>query len=237
MAHPIIQRVLAAKGNSLVADKLIRDYLPFIQSEVSKATYAKRYGDELSIAMIAFHEAIEAYKPGRGAFLNYAAVVIKNRLIDYYRSESRHDSLSLSTPLEGDDLTLEDTLVDPKNEVEEVDDRSATAAEIAELSQQLGEFGLTLSDIAEHTPKQERTLEAAQEILRYVKEHPALIQELLHTKKLPIKAIVEGTGVHRKVIERHRKYLIAVMVIYSNGYEIIRDHLGMTFIKEGGTSS
>ena len=237
MAHPIIQRVLAAKGNSLVADKLIRDYLPFIQSEVSKAAYAKRYGDELSIAMIAFHEAIEAYKPGRGAFLNYAAMVIKNRLIDYYRSESRHDSLSLSTPLEGDDLTLEDTLVDPKNEVEEVDDRSATAAEIAELSQQLGEFGLTLSDIAEHTPKQERTLEAAQEILRYVKEHPALIQELLHTKKLPIKAIVEGTGVHRKVIERHRKYLIAVMVIYSNGYEIIRDHLGMTFIKEGGTSS
>lgn len=237
MAHPIIQRVLAAKGNSLVADKLIRDYLPFIQSEVSKTAYANRYGDELSIAMIAFHEAIEAYLPGRGAFLNYAAVVIKNRLIDYYRSESRHNSLSLSTPLEGDELTLEDTLVDPKDEVEELDNRSATEAEIAELSQQLSEFGLSLSDIADQTPKQARTLEAAQEVLRYVKEHPRLIQELLATKKLPIKAIVDGTGVHRKLIERHRKYLIAVMVIYSNGYEIIRNHLGMILIKEGGSSS
>lgn len=233
MANPIVQRVAAAQGNSFLADQLIRDYLPFIRSEIAKMNAAAE-GDELSIAMIGFHEAIESYQADRGAFLSYASLVMKNRLIDYYRSEARHRSVSLSSSLGDEDLTLEDTLVDPKDEAAALEDRSATAAEIEELSDQLVQFGLSLSDIADHTPKQERTFQSAQAVLRHAREHPEIIRELLRTKKLPIKQLVSATGVNRKVIERHRKYLMALMIIYSNGYDIIRDHIGMTFIKEGG---
>lgn len=234
MANPIVHRVAAAQGNSFLADQLIRDYLPFIRSEVAKVTNDSSDGDELSIAMIGFHEAIESYQAERGAFLSYAALVMKNRLIDYFRSENRHRSVSLSTSIGEDDLTLEDTLVDPKDEAAILEDRTATVAEIEELSAQLIQFGLSLSDIADHTPKQERTLHSAKTVLQYARENPAVIQELLRSKKLPIKQIVAATGVNRKVIERHRKYLMALMIIYSNGYDIIRDHIGMTFIKEGG---
>ena len=33
-------------------------------------------------------------------------------------------------------------------------------------------------------------------------------------------------------MERHRKYLVALLLIYTNGYEIIRGHLAQ--VMEGG---
>lgn len=41
--------------------------------------------DELSIAMIAFNKAIDTYTKEKGNFYNYARVLIKNALIDYFR--------------------------------------------------------------------------------------------------------------------------------------------------------
>ena len=45
--------------------------------------------DELSIAMMAFHEAIGGYSRTRGSFLKYAAMLIRSRLVDYSRREQR----------------------------------------------------------------------------------------------------------------------------------------------------
>lgn len=51
------------------------------------------------------------------------------------------------------------------------------------------------------------------------------MDEFLRTKRLPLKKIIEGTKAPKKTIERHRKYIVALLLIYSNGYEIIRGHL------------
>lgn len=85
--HPVIQAVYAAKSDIRKADDLIRDYIPFIRSEVSKFLFrlCTEQDDEFSIAMIAFHEAIQGYEHGRGAFLSCAAMLIRSRLIDYQR--------------------------------------------------------------------------------------------------------------------------------------------------------
>ena len=60
--------------------------MPFIKAETTK--FLKRppiegHDDELSIAMIAFHEAIRGYSCTRGAFLKYAALLIRSHLIDF----------------------------------------------------------------------------------------------------------------------------------------------------------
>lgn len=225
----IVDRVYAAKGNSLAADELIRDYIPFIKSEACKAVgkIITESDDELSIAMIGFHEAVESYVKIRGAFLNYAAVVMRRRLIDYYRREKRHiGHISLHTPSGSDsEAELGDTLIEPTDEYSQMNTRDATLQEIAELTRQLSDFGLLLTDIADNCPKQERTLTSCQKALSFARENPKLISELKRTKKLPLAEIVLGSGVDRKTLERHRKYLMALMLIYSNGYEIIRGHL------------
>ena len=73
--HGILEQVYAAKESVQAADQLIGDYLPFIRAETAK--FLKRppeegRDDELSIAMIAFHEAIGGYAKHRGSFLKYA---------------------------------------------------------------------------------------------------------------------------------------------------------------------
>ncbi len=222
------ERFCQAKGNSLLADALIRDYLPFIRSEASKAAgrLVTEQDDEMSIAMIAFHQAIESYSKQRGAFLSYAAVIIRRKLIDYYRREKRHRGhTSLDEPALDGDVVVGDTLADRSDAYDHMHTRDATRQEIVELSAHLADFDVSMTDIADNCPKQERTLLACQQALHYAKSNPHLIEELKRTKRLPLAQLCEGAGTPRKTLERHRKYILALLIIYSNGYELIRGHL------------
>ena len=229
MDNSIVDLVYDAKGDSLKIDSLIETYLPFIKSEASKATgkIINSSSDELSIAMIGFHEAVESYSKTRGAFLNYAAVVMKRKLIDYHRREKRHlGHMSLETPMSSeDDITLMDTIAASENPFEDMHMRDATMEEIMHLSEQLSQFDLSLTDIVDNSPKQDKTLSACWKVLSYARETDGVIAEIVRTKKLPITQLSQATGVSKKTLERHRKYLMAIMIIHSNGYEIIRGHL------------
>ena len=225
----IIQQVYAAKENIQAADQLIGTYMPFIKAETVK--FLKRspiegQDDELSIAMMAFHEAIGGYSRTRGSFLKYAAMLIRSRLVDYSRREQRHSRvISLDAPIGEEDAALGETLADDRDPHEETALRDATRAEIEELTRQMQEFGISLSDVADNCPKQQRTLDACWRALEYAKGSPELLEDLLKTKRLPIGQLATGSGVERKTLERHRKYMVSLLLIYTNGYEIIRGHL------------
>ena len=112
--HSIVGQVYAAKTDPEAADALIGQYMGFIRSETVKFVHAAPedgHEDELSIAMLAFYEAVLGYEKSRGAFLPFAARAIRNRLIDHYRTERRHrDVLSLHAPGGGEeDSALMDT--------------------------------------------------------------------------------------------------------------------------------
>lgn len=227
--HHIIKAVYAAKENSRKADDLIREYIPFIRSEAAKfmSRLCTDQDDEYSIAMMAFYEAIMGYEKGRGAFLSYAALLIRSRLVDYSRKEERHQGhISLHTENSGDDdRTLLDTLADDHDHFEVSATREATRQEIEELSRVMGLFDVNFADVADNSPRQERTLQACTAAVRYARENPQLLDELLRTRRLPLAQLVAGTGVERKTLERHRKYILAMLLILTNGYEIIRGHL------------
>ena len=213
----IRQAVYAAQQDTEAADALIRQYLPFIRAETVRFTHeAIEHGQEdaLSIAMFAFYESILRYQASRGAFLPFAARNIRNRLIDQARAERRHRGhLSLQTPV-GEDAEgeLGDTLADPED---------APAA----LEHRLASFGLQYSDVADNCPRQARTLAACRRVLAYARANPALLDKLEQTVRLPMQQLADATGVERKTLERHRKYLVAILLAFTNGYEIIRGHL------------
>ena len=97
----------------------------------------------------------------------------------------------------------------------------------------MAQFDVSFSDVADNCPRQERTLEACAKAIRYAGENKRLLDELLRTKKLPLAQLVQGSGVERKTLERHRKYILAMLLIQTNGYEIIRGHL-YHVLKKGG---
>ena len=229
--HDIVSQVRSAKTDSEAADALIRQYMGFIRSETVKFLHTapeNGHEDELSIAMLAFYEAVLAYEKSRGAFLPYAARAIKNRLIDHYRAEKRHGNvISLHTPLGGeeDGGELLDTIPDTVDHAGDYAVRTASRREIQEFSEKLAQFGLTFSDVADNCPRQARTLAACRRVLAYARANPALLDKLEQTGRLPMQQLADATGVERKTLERHRKYLVAILLAFTNGYEIIRGHL------------
>ncbi len=234
--HEIVKKVLAAQTDSLAADALIEQYLPFIRSETAKVlgAFPSQEEDELSIAMFAFYEAILSYRNGRGAFLKLASTAIRNRIIDYRRKQQRHEGhLSLDMPeSDGDARTLGHRIPDQKADLQQRQHREDTRKEIGHFVLALSEFGLTLTDIAENCPKQARTSRACLRVLDYARSHPVLLTQLVQTRKLPVSQLSQGAGVDKKTLERHRKYIIAILLAYTNGFDMIRDHLQMIPRKE-----
>ena len=227
--HKIITAVYAAKQDTQKADDLIRAYLPFIRSEATKfmARLCTDQDDEFSIAMMGFYEAVMGYEKSRGAFFSYASMLIRSRLIDHQRKEARHQGhISIHEENGGDDdRTILDTLADSHDHYEVSATREATRSEIEELASVLAGFGVSFSDVADNSPKQERTMAACTAVIHYAGKNPTLLEDLLKSKKLPITQLVSGTGVDRKTLERHRKYILAMLLVQTNGYEIIRGHL------------
>ncbi len=236
--HDIVSRVLAAQESSRAADDLIEQYLPFIKSETARSLgrFPTQDDDELSIAMFAFYEAAMSYKSGRGAFLKLAATAIKNRLIDYRRKQSRHEGhLSLDAPAGEYERSMGEQVADAQADLSVHHDRSDARQEITHFVLQLSEFGLSLTDIAENCPKQDRTMAACMQVLDYARQNSSLLEQLVSTGKLPVQQLVAGARVDKKTIERHRKYIVAILLAYTNGFEIIRAHLQMLKRKEAAS--
>ena len=134
--------------------------------------------------------------------------------------------ISLDTPLNDDEPSALDRMASSDVTHEEtMVIREATKEEIIELSEQMLSFGVYLVDVADNSPKQERTLRSVQSVVAYAKDDELLMENFLRTKLVPLAELATETNVARKTIERHRKYIIALLLIYSNGYEIIRGHL------------
>ena len=236
----IITRVNSAKEDLSLADQLIRDYLPFIRAEASKSIsrICTEQDDEYSIAMLAFYEAIRGYDEAKGAFFGFAALVIRSRILDYIRKEARHaGQVSLDASEEEGGLSIRDGLRDERDHIEESIGLEATKKEIEELEKVLNGFGIRFSDVADNSPKQERTLSVCQEVIAYAIRDRQLMKEIERTGKLPILRLAAAVKAEKKTLERHRRYLLAMLLIYTNGYEIIRGHLRHLPAGKGGTAT
>lgn len=235
----IADRVSQAKKSRRAEDSLISDYLPFIRSETAK--FLKRppldSDDELSIAMIAFHEAIHDYEETKGPFLPLAALNIHGRLTDYLRKEKRHMGHTSINAYVGDSDTEVGEIIVSEEEThaDRIISRDATRQEIAELAKQMGEFGVSLTDVADNSPQQKRNKAICLHAMHYAMENTDILDEFLRTKRLPLAKLSDGNKAVRKTLERHRKYLVAVLLICTNGYEIIRGHLKQV-LKGGATA-
>lgn len=230
----IIDRVMEAQHDLDAADSLIRDYMPFIKSETAKAIGripVEGNDDELSIALMGFHEAIESYDHDKGAFLSFASLVIKRRIIDFLRQENKFKK---SVSWEETVINEEAGEINQTSSSETVVDRESLKWEITHLVKDLGRFGITLSDVAANCPKQNKSVNSCRQVIAYLINEPEHMEELLESGKLPVTHIIKETSVKKKTLERHRKYLVALAVIYFRGYDGMINHLTEVFKTQKG---
>ncbi|ACV62443.1 RNA polymerase, sigma 28 subunit, FliA/WhiG subfamily [Desulfofarcimen acetoxidans DSM 771] len=210
---------LAKKGDLGKREELIRNHKNFIAKVSSKI--CNRYliwnnDDELSIAFLAFNEAIDNFKPSEGtAFHSFAQRIIRNRLIDYFRKESKHMHISLS-PMDSSDEELrrydEEYSYEQYQEVE----KQAVLAEVVEsYIKVLWEYGVTLDDLVKVSPRHKNRKETLMMVALKLINEPSLLEYLKKYKRLPVKELKLFTGVNRRILDGGRKYLIALALILS----------------------
>ncbi len=223
--------VLIQQGDSALLNELIEAYRPFIAKTVSSV--CKRYiyetDDEFSIGLIAFHEAIEKYSPERGSsLLNFSEIIIKRRVIDYIRKQSKNQHISLDLTNQSNEeespglaIVNELSLEDYQNKTDE----QLRKEEVWQFQKLLTKFDLSLSDLVEHSPKHVDARKNAIVVAKKLVEDNELKELLLEKKRLPIKQLEKKVNVSRKTIERNRKYIIAIALILSGDYVYMKDYI------------
>lgn len=219
------------QGDAELREELIESYKPFIAKTVSAV--CKRYihesDDEFSIGLIAFNEAIQKYSSEKGnSLLSFAEVMIKRRVIDYIRQQSRNQSLSFTVPADQSDeeqqrSTIEDEL--SLDEFRKKTEQELRRDEIIQFQAILREFDLSFQDLLEQSPKHADARKNAMLVAKAMVDHEELKQLLLDKKRLPIKQLEDMVKVSRKTIERNRKYIIAIALILIGDYIYLKDYI------------
>lgn len=84
----------AKSGDPLAREELISSHKAFIarvSSKVCRRFLAWDNDDELSIALLAFNEAIDSFDlHGEASFHSFVQMVIRRRLVDYFRKEGKN---------------------------------------------------------------------------------------------------------------------------------------------------
>ncbi len=226
----------ARDGDSREREELIRDYTPFILKTASAT--AGRYltvgkDDEVSVAFLAFDEAINAYSSPRPGFLAFAATVIRRRLIDYYRKENRRDEVPFSSIAPSDDS--EDWAVDVQvSRTYDLEGWSKVLErrdDIERWQEALRSYRLCLKDVAKAAPKHADARQRAMSIGNVVATHREIRDRFLKEKKLPIQELLavlpDDLRVSKKTIERQKAYIMAIAIIVTHNLGSLREFLEM----------
>ena len=211
--------ILAKNGDSLVREDLISSHKAFIARVSSKI--CGRYltwdnDDELSIALLAFNEAIDNFDPhGEASFHSFVQMVIRRRLVDYFRKESKHQHLSLS-PMDLEDEELGRYELDTSLEQYQENENQEFFARVLEhFVRALSDYNVTLDDLFKVSPKHKERKQTLLSAALALSNSPELMAHLQTHRLLPIKELELMTGIKRKALEKGRKYLIALALILS----------------------
>ncbi|MDP3059083.1 MAG: sigma factor, partial [bacterium] len=193
-ARALEQKVLAAQtGNRLVRDTLILELAT--QALVSASRICGRHlttqDDEYSVVLLAIDETISAFRADREAsFMTLMAIVIKRRLIDYWRKEAKYKDLPRSSFFDNPDSEQNEMLsaeikesFNHRAKLELADDY---ASEITFFVQDLRVFGLSFEDLVASSPKHFDSRQSAVAVARKLVNSDSLWHQCSRTHVLPV---------------------------------------------------
>ncbi|MDA8206525.1 MAG: RNA polymerase sigma-I factor [Thermaerobacter sp.] len=222
----------AKKGDADARNQLILDYTPFVLKVASQKVgrYLRPESDEeVTVALLAFNEAIDAYDQERGSFISFSQTVIQRRLVDYFRQrQQRQHEVPLSDFERDDDGSHVETgpLEQAAKSAWQVrEEEEARRQEIEEYARALRKYGIGWGDLVKAAPKHRDSRDRAIQLARAAVRRPEYQQGLLDRGEIPVQALVKEFGVSRRLIERHRKYILAVAVLLSHDLPYLQQYV------------
>lgn len=191
----IDKKAVTAKNNSTYLESFIKDNEAFIINVASKITgkYITKSSEQWSVSLSAFCEAVKNYSLEKGHFYSFAKLVIKRRLVDYIKSQSKYNN---ETPVNPYDFECDsnENFEDKQISYSQIANISYTPKndikyEIEAITEVLKEYNISFCDLADVSPKSQKTKKACSlAIVCIIKSHD-LFAELKSKKTLPIKKL------------------------------------------------
>ena len=239
---------LPDESDSEAYNEFIGRHRKFILRVTSKTLnrFVTDSDDAYAVALVAFTEAMRRYDESKGSFYGFAGLVIRRRVLDYLKTEYRMrreiDVEPVTFTGDAPDIdSTEDSIgaaVSRKAVDQSMEQVSAyapgttpVADEIAAMQDILAEYGFSFFDITDASPRSEKTKALCRDIIRYIHCDDDLIAEMRRKKMLPAAEIIKELRIPRKKIERHRRYIIAVLEILNGDFPQLQEYF--RFIKEG----
>ena len=229
------ERAVAARTNENDLNALVRENNSFILRCPSKT--CKRFitesDDEYEVALVAFCEAVRAFDAGTGGFRGFAALVIRRRLMDYFDSQSRRSNeISAGSAMSWDEDASAGVVAEVQQKLAQGEGFAGQTIrdEIEALGDVLSDYGFSFFDIAEASPKAAKTKHCCARAVNWMLALAERILNMRKTRSLPVAAISKALEIARKIIERHRRYIIAATEILDGDYPHLAEY--MDYIKK-----
>ncbi|HEX3023060.1 MAG TPA: sigma factor [Lachnospiraceae bacterium] len=222
---------LQACTDETILNKLVEQNESFIINCASAVThrYITKSDDEWSIALMGFVQAVNDYDLDKGSFLSFSKLVIHRRLVDYIRNRSKYSMEVMVDPIVFDtDSHENEEDVSIQIAVAEQVSKEVSAPiqlEITTVNEVFKNYGFSFWDLTECSPRAKKTKTACAKAINYLLSNPIALHELREKGLLPVKTIEKNANVPRKIIDRHRKYIIAAIEILSGEYPLLAEYL------------
>ncbi len=231
-ATHIVERI--KNGDSQLKEKFIEDYIPFILNVISNFYTSKRVdlksSDEYSIGLMAFDEAIEKFDHSRSrSFLKFAEMVIKRRMVDYFRNTSSvsKNEIPFSYFSSKSGTELEEKL--NMSCVDSGTSRYELVCELEDFSKQMEAYGLDIRKLPDYMPKHKDSKQMCINIAKKIVENRQIFNKLKTKKYIQMKELTKIIDVHPKTVERNRAFIICLCIIYENDYGNFKAYLNKMF--------
>ncbi|MCL2412497.1 MAG: hypothetical protein FWC97_12735 [Treponema sp.] len=227
-------QVEAAKSDKHALNTLLHDYMPFIKKCVSSVFFkGQSKADNLTDAMLAFAHSVQTYNPEQGAFVQYAATVIRNRLLDNARKDLSIQKRfwPFSAAAGKKDLPWETDVSMRTYDIAE--EEQNLRLEIEEINGEFAKWGFSWATLLKKCPKQERSRRITLRITNVIRNDTALLADTLKNRQLPLSHLAETFP--RKTVEKYRHYIAALIIITKGDYPYVYSFIPQPFVEEENT--
>lgn len=236
LRYDLDEKAAAAKYSEDAMNRLVCDNNHFILRCASKTCkrFITQSDDEYEVALVAYCEAVRTFNPDAGGFNAFAALVIRRRLMDYFDGQSRRQreiAAGSAMTWENDEDQPTGVIAEVQRKIVQVDpsDACTVKEEIEALGAVLNDYGFSFFDLAEASPKAEKTKRCCARAVNWMLAVVERVLTMRRTRSLPVAAIVKALEIARKIIERHRRYIIAATEILDGDYPHLAEY--MDYIK------
>lgn len=220
------QKEITIQKDSRKTD-FVEKYVNFIKVSVYKATdkAIRKEDEEFEIALQAFNEAVMAYDESKGDFYDFAEEVIYEKLT----GETLEETVQEEELYEEEEQIPEEELLEEdepmEEDVPEEEFYEDISVEIEELGAQLKRRQIYFSDLVNFSPKSKKAKNEVFKAIEYIVDNRAALDKVLDEGIVPVNKVLDNTSVSRDCLDKHRKYIIAAVMILTGNYPQLAEYL------------